>query len=357
MYVQRKSKVHQRKSKHIPRSPLCQYGSHGGTLVVDPFAVAVSIVGGTKGGAIGYGGSLLVAGMVPNPPDGMTWTLGEFTNLFLSTLKSLSKDVVGFKSIAAYHSGLNINPLVTSEEADDGLHKDLHASVPIRIRNKSFVDYIFTCSLEVAASSDLPMQIHIGFGDTDLDLRHANLLHLQPILEDDHFKNCHIVLLHTSYPYSKEASYLSSVYPQVFLDFSLGIPKLSVYGMCSAIKELLELAPLNKVMFNTDGYAFPETFYLGTKWAREVITSVLLDACDGGDLSIQEAIETTQKILRGNAINFYKLDEDTTQIMKSKVVNVAADYHTQYLEMKEGTVHRLPKSLDEAVIALKRMKF
>ncbi|XP_059063957.1 protein fluG-like isoform X1 [Cryptomeria japonica] len=271
-----------------------------------------------------------------NPPDGMTWTLGGFTNVFLSTLKSLSKDVVGFKSIAACRSGLNINPMVTSEDAADGLHKDIHASVPIRIGSKSFVDYIFTHSLEVAASFDLPMQIHTGFGDMDLDLRLANPLHLRPILEDNRFKNCRIVLLHASYPYSKEASYLASVYPQVFLDFGLAVLKISVHGMCSAVKELLELAPLNKVMFSTDGYAFPETFYLGTKWAREVITSVLLDACDGGYLSIQEAIEAAQKILRGNAINFYKLYDNTTQIMKSKVVNVVVDSHTQYLEAKEG---------------------
>ncbi|GLJ12207.1 hypothetical protein SUGI_0186630 [Cryptomeria japonica] len=127
--------------------------------------------------------------------------------------------------------------------------------------------------------------------------------------------------------------------------------------MCSVVKELLELASLNKVICNTDGYAFLETFYLGTKWACEVITSILLDACDGGDLSIQEAIEAAHKILRGNAINFYKLDENTTQIMKSKVVNVVTYSHTQYLEMKEGTAYRLPKSLDEVVIALKRMKF
>lgn len=36
-------------------------------------------------------------------------------------------------------------------------------------------------------------------------------------------------------------------YFQVYLDFGLAIPKLSVHGMISSIKELLELAPANKV--------------------------------------------------------------------------------------------------------------
>lgn len=121
--------------------------------------------------------------------------------------------------------------------------------------------------------------IFASFGDKDLDLRLANPLHLRSVLEDKRFTNCRIVLLHASYPFSKEASYLSSVYNQVhlktfiwfdlqllcvpltcellkdisippyqvYLDFGLAIPKLSVHGMISSVKELLELAPIKKV--------------------------------------------------------------------------------------------------------------
>lgn len=53
------------------------------------------------------------------------------------------------------------------------------------------------------------------FGDKDLDLRLANPLHLRSVLEDKRFSKCCIVLLHASYPFSKEASYLASIYPQV----------------------------------------------------------------------------------------------------------------------------------------------
>lgn len=34
---------------------------------------------------------------------------------------------------------------------------------------------------------------------------------------------------------------------QVYLDFGLAVPKLSVHGMISSVKELLELAPVKKV--------------------------------------------------------------------------------------------------------------
>ncbi|KAJ6810058.1 protein fluG [Iris pallida] len=210
------------------------------------------------------------------------------------------------KSIAAYRSGLQIDTKVSKKAAEEGLHDDLHGR-PVRIKNKSFIDYLFTCSLEVALSFNLPMQIHTGFGDKDLDLRLGNPLHLRTVLEDQRFSKCRLVLLHASYPFSKEASYLASVYSQVYLDFGLAVPKLSVQGMISSVKELLELAPIKKVMFSSDGYAFPETFFLGAKRARQVVFSVLSNACEDGDITIPDALEAIEDIFRRNALELYDL--------------------------------------------------
>ncbi|CAL5334664.1 unnamed protein product [Camellia sinensis] len=241
-------------------------------------------------------------------PDGSTWTLDSFTETFIGKLKSVANKIVGLKSIAAYRSGLEINTNVTRKEAQAGLVEVLNAGSPVRITNKNFIDYLFVQSLEVAIQYDLPMQIHTGFGDKELDLRLSNPLHLRTLLEDKRFSKCRLVLLHASYPFSKEASYLASIYSQVYLDFGLAVPKLSVHGMISSVKELLELAPIKKVMFSTDGYAFPETFYLGAKRAREVVFSVLCDACIDGDLSIPEAIEAAKDIFSENAKKFYKIN-------------------------------------------------
>ncbi|XP_071717318.1 protein fluG-like isoform X2 [Rutidosis leptorrhynchoides] len=251
---------------------------------------------------------------------GMSWTLEGFTEVFLERLKSFSvktgttdvAKVVGLKSIAAYRSGLDINTHVTDEEAAKGLDEVLLGGNPVRISNKNLIDYIFIRSLEVAMRYDWPMQIHTGFGDKDLDLRQANPLHLRSVLEDHRFLDCKIVLLHASYPFSREASYLSSVYQQVYLDFGLAIPKLSVHGMISSVKQLLELAPLKKVMFSTDAVGFPEAFYLGAKRAREVVFSVLRDACNEVDLSIPEAIEAANDIFAENAKALYKIDSIVT---------------------------------------------
>ncbi|ERN04790.1 hypothetical protein AMTR_s00140p00082700 [Amborella trichopoda] len=246
--------------------------------------------------------------------DGQQWTLEMFTELFLK----IADKIIGLKSIAAYRSGLQIDTHVSKMDAEAGLVEALSARKPIRIQNKSFIDYIFMCSLEVAISFDLPVQIHTGFGDVDLDLRLSNPLHLRTALEDERFTKCRFVLLHASYPFSKEASYLASVYPQVYLDFGLAIPRLSVNGMISAVKELLELAPMNKVMFSTDAHAHPELFYLGAKNAREVIASVLCDACDDGDLTIPQAVDAAKDLLRRNALRFYKIETKEESLVSNK---------------------------------------
>ncbi|KAI7739475.1 hypothetical protein M8C21_001017 [Ambrosia artemisiifolia] len=253
--------------------------------------------------------------------NGTRWTINTFSDTFIGRLNTPvvtfcrykvdatnATKVVGLKSIAAYRSGLEINPNVAGKEAEDGLAQVLLAGNPVRITNKNLIDYIIVRSLEVALCFDWPMQIHTGFGDKDLDLRQANPLHLRNLLEDHRFLDSRIVLLHASYPFSREASYLASVYHQVYLDFGLAVPKLSVHGMISSLKQLLELAPLKKVMFSTDGCAFPETFYLGAKRARQVVFSVLQDACNDGDLSIHEAIEAVSDIFAENAKKFYRID-------------------------------------------------
>ncbi|KAG6519525.1 hypothetical protein ZIOFF_023019 [Zingiber officinale] len=246
--------------------------------------------------------------------------------VFLSLPCTVAERIVALKSIAAYRSGLEIDTEVSKSDAEKGLLEDLNAGRPVRIKNKSFIDFLFTCSLEVALSYDLPMQIHTGFGDKDLDLQLSNPLHLRKVLEDKRFSKSKIVLLHASYPFAKEASYLASVYSQIYLDFGLAVPKLSVQGMIASMKELLELAPIKKasllVMFSSDGYAFPETFFLGSKRAREVVFNVLARACGDGDLTVSESLEAIEDIFRRNALQLYKFNGLVGSIESQGVVSL-----------------------------------
>jgi len=48
--------------------------------------------------------------------------------------------------------------------------------------------------------------------------------------------------------------------------------------------------------------------FAGAKNSREVVFSVLRDACNDGELLISEAVEAAKDILARNAIRFYKIN-------------------------------------------------
>lgn len=217
-------------------------------------------------------------------------------------------DVVGFKSIAAYRTGLAIAP--PAEAAVRERYAAVRATAGqgrLRLADKVLIDFLVTEALEVAAKHRVPLQLHTGFGDPDLDLRLASPLHLRPLLEDRRYRHAPLVLLHASYPFSREAGYLAAVYPQVYVDYGLAVPFLSVAGMREAVGALLELAPTTKLLYASDAHLFPELYYLGARWGRAVLGQVLQEAVHDGDLAPAEAEEAALRILRGNALELYRL--------------------------------------------------
>ena len=93
------------------------------------------------------------------------------------------------------------------------------------------------------------MQFHTGLGDPDLILPLSSPIHMQPIIEA--YPNATFVLLHGSYPHSRDAGYLASTYKNVYVDFGEVFPVLSRHGQCSVVKQLLEMTPFNKIMWSS----------------------------------------------------------------------------------------------------------
>lgn len=230
-----------------------------------------------------------------------------FVERFRSEIDPPPTGVVAFKSIAAYRSGLDIQ-LTPKEAGERSFYalKQESQDKQLRLANKQLIDFLITQALEIAAKYRMPVQFHTGFGDPDLDLRLANPVYMRALLEDKRFRTAPIVLLHACYPYSQEAGYLASVYPQVYLDFGLAVPFLSVAGMRSTVQQLLELAPTSKLMYSSDAHNLPELYYLGAKWGREILGQVLDIAIKDGDLTAKEAESVATAILFENARNLHQ---------------------------------------------------
>lgn len=214
---------------------------------------------------------------------------GEFRNQIRACTNN--HNVRGFKSVVCYRTGLDVGLSsrkvlkpqqgLTESELLTAFHDFVQNAVrknSFRIEEKAFNDYLVIAVCEVLtkrASADgerLPLQFHTGLGDSDINLVHANPAYLQNLISE--FPDVDFVLLHSSYPYTKEAGYLASAYSNAYLDIGEVFPILSRDGQQSIIKEALDLSPASKILWSTDGHFFPETYWLANKQFRDALDKV-----------------------------------------------------------------------------------
>eukprot|EP00899_Mesostigma_viride_P021010 jgi/Mesvir1/28910/Mv17997-RA.1 len=244
--------------------------------------------------------------------DAPRLSLNDFETLLKNSLSRLPANVVALKTVVAYRTGLLIRMDWPREDVAQALLLTAQDSVTkgrARINLKPLTDFVFLLGAEAAVTHSIPLQMHTGFGDTDLDLPLSNPCLLKNILVHKPFASLKLVLLHASYPYMREAGYLCSVYPQIYVDFGLAIPLLTVSGMRHCMRQVLELAPTNKLLMSTDGHFFPEIFFIGAKWSRQVLVDVLLENVVNRDLMPDEAIAVGKAMLNNNAATLYGLPE------------------------------------------------
>ena len=102
------------------------------------------------------------------------------------------------------------------------------------------------------------MQLHAGFGDSDLLLPRADPTWLKPVVE--RYPATPFVLLHC-YPFVREAGWLAHVYGNVYFDLSLTIPHVS--RPAEMVRQALELAPVSKLLYASDAARTPELYLRG----------------------------------------------------------------------------------------------
>ena len=234
----------------------------------------------------------------------------EFLTAFRAALREAARDCVAFKTIVAYRSGLAVR--AWRDKDCRAVYARALAAIPPggrpRLTDKPLLDHLVILTLEAAAETGRPLQLHTGFGDPDVDLPLANPLLLRPILEDGRWAEARLVLLHMAYPYTREAAFMTAVWPQVHLDLSLALPFLGA-GAVGPLGEILALAPSSKLMYGSDVSALPELFTLSAEWGRAALGEALGRLVTSDGLPPDEAEAMARAILSGNARALYRLPE------------------------------------------------
>lgn len=196
-----------------------------------------------------------------------------------------ARGYVALKTIAAYRGGLDLSALPAP------VRTDRLEGPPVRTA------LLTALEANEATGDPLPVQVHTGFGDSDLSLPTARPALLKPLVE--RFRDTTFVLLHC-YPFVREAGWMAHVYGNVYFDLSLTIPHVA--RPAEALYEALELAPASKLLYASDASRAPELYLLAARWWRDALAEVLPAL-----LPEDDAAAAARMILRENALAVYRL--------------------------------------------------
>ncbi len=216
---------------------------------------------------------------------------------------------VGIKTICAYRATLKLEPVDTDAlgvafsatrlRAQRGEHPRLSGSALCHA-------LLFEAAQE-CRELDVPLQVHCGFGDPDEDLAETSPIGLRPLFTDPAYRGLRVALLHC-YPYHREAAYLCSVFPDVYMDLSLTIPFAGLEGG-RAMREALGLCPTTKLLYASDASRYPEVFLVAAAAHREALADALGELVDRGIMDTITAANAGHQVLAENARRIYKLTE------------------------------------------------
>jgi uncharacterized protein len=213
---------------------------------------------------------------------------GSLDALRTTVATARERGYAGLKTIAAYRGGLDIERLKPSRTEG-------------RLEGAPLKD-VLIAALEAneRTGHPLPVQVHTGFGDSDLLLPKARPGYLKPLIE--RFTETTFVLLHC-YPFVREAGWLAHVYANVYFDLSLTIPHVS--RPAAALAEALELAPASKLLYASDAARTPELYLLAATWWREAMAEVLPELIP----TAAGAQTAARMILRDTAQGVYGIEQ------------------------------------------------
>jgi predicted TIM-barrel fold metal-dependent hydrolase len=222
---------------------------------------------------------------------------GDFATAFAEELHRRAAEAVAVKSVVAYRYGLDFDPRAPSpaevvRAADGWLARGGgRLSDPVLLRHL----------LWEGRATGLPLQLHTGFGDPDLDLHRCDPALLTGFVRACGSTGPPIMLLHC-YPYHRQAAYLANVFPQVYLDVGLAVPHVG-HRAAAVLAEALELAPFHKLLFSSDAYGLAELYLLAATAFRAALTEIL----EALGLPAAERPRIATLIGSGNATRVYRL--------------------------------------------------
>ncbi|MFG2689762.1 amidohydrolase family protein [Streptomyces sp. NPDC048405] len=209
--------------------------------------------------------------------------------------------VVGVKSVAAYRTGFDLDPARPSPAEVTRAAGRWLARGGGRLDDPVLVRELLWTAVDVGR----PLQLHTGFGDSDIRMHRVD-----PTLLTDWLHltagTIPVLLLHC-WPYQRQAAYLSAVFERVHLDVGLTLHHVGPARAGAILAEALEITPFRKLLYSSDAYGAAEFHHLGALAFRRGLAGLLQERVDADELSLPDALRLARWAGRDNARRVYGL--------------------------------------------------
>ncbi|ARM75635.1 amidohydrolase family protein [Acidianus manzaensis] len=219
--------------------------------------------------------------------------------IFEETLiqKIKKEKYAGFKSIIAYRTGLKV---VCSEEKAKKDFTNAEKEWYGR-KAKGFRDFLFCKTMAIAKELNVPFQVHTGAGDRDIKLELSKPSYLTNLVRKYEGK---IVFVHAGFPWHRETAWMSYLFPSVYLDVSEVFPFATIAGY-DVLREVMEVAPFNKIMYGSDAFDVPEIAWISAKLFTKAINKVLKEMIEWDVINDKDYNKIKRMICNDNAEELY----------------------------------------------------
>lgn len=235
-------------------------------------------------------------------------SLDAWVDLIDSLFERFAPHAVAVKSVMAYARRLDV--AATDRRAADRVFRRWRTmGLMDESGRRAIEDFLFRHCLSLAAQHDLPVKLHTGINSFansfSLESARNNPVDLFPLFVD--FPDVRFDLFHIGYPYWPEMVALSKHHTNVAIDMCWAWI-LDPVSSVRFLKSFLTAAPANKV-FGFGGDYFPvEPVYGHAQIARHGIARALTELVEEGWMHVEEAEVLITRIMRQNAIEFFRLD-------------------------------------------------
>jgi hypothetical protein len=210
-------------------------------------------------------------------------------------------DSLALRHQVALKNALAYDRDISFDEPDENLARRAWGKVsPSLTERKAFGDWVVDRLCRLAGERDIPMQMHLGTAI----IRGSHPLNVAGLLE--RHPRTRFLLMHLAYPWSRDLLGMAFVYRNIWLDLTWSW-LISPSHFKLALHEAIEVMPdESRMMLGGDNWHIEETFAAMTR-ARQLIGEVLEEKVAAGYFQEADARRLAAKILRENAIGFFKL--------------------------------------------------